>query len=118
MGMELIADLSELQQEDFDDPELSFLKRWQKQKLMKLAMGSMSHCLSGSETDLSGDETKSEGGDSESECPDKSDSEVVAMKHSGDPGDFQEHMRCFIEDFLGVDGNILIVGTKSSNNRR
>ena len=36
IGMELVEDLEMLQAEDLDDPEVSFLVRWHKEKSMKL----------------------------------------------------------------------------------
>jgi hypothetical protein len=50
MGIELVHHFGKLQAEDFDDSELSFLKRWQKQELIELVQGiaacSASLCLS------------------------------------------------------------------------
>ena len=50
MGIELVHHFGKLQAEDFDDPELSFLKRWKKQELIELVQGiaacSASLCLS------------------------------------------------------------------------
>jgi hypothetical protein len=37
MGIELVDHFGKMQAEDFDDPELSFLRRWQKQVLIELA---------------------------------------------------------------------------------
>ena len=100
MRLEFVQDFESLQKEDFDDPGLSFLKRWERSKLMRLAVEATAHVLSPDESTLSGADTASEGGDSESECDDNSHSEVVAIKHLGDLSNFQEHMRGFVHDFL------------------
>eukprot|EP00802_Teleaulax_amphioxeia_P010990 Tamp_11020.p1 GENE.Tamp_11020~~Tamp_11020.p1 ORF type:complete len:399 (+),score=82.99 Tamp_11020:275-1471(+) len=105
MGMELAEDLSELVKEDLDD--LTFLKRWQKQKLIKLAMNFTAHTLSVShssvdEGDLSGADTASEGNGNASDCELDFEEEVVAFRHPGQPEDFREHMQGFMEDFLDL----------------
>jgi hypothetical protein len=68
MGMSLIDQFKQLQAEDLDDPDLSFLKRWHKQDLMKLVQqitaASVSVRDSGlNDSDLSGADTASEGGE-------------------------------------------------------
>jgi len=37
MGMKLMADLARLREENLDDPEFSFLRRWHREKLMRLS---------------------------------------------------------------------------------
>ena len=64
----MVGDLGRLQEADLDDPDLSFLKRWQKEKLMELVKritaGSASLRDSNlNESDLSDADTASEGGD-------------------------------------------------------
>ena len=102
MGMELIADLEMLKEEDLDDPDFSFLRQWHRQNLMLLIQDSIARVLSIkdtlSESYLSGANTESDRGYS-SESGDEEDV-VVATKHPGTPEEFQEHMKGFISDFL------------------
>ena len=102
MGMELMADLARLREEDLDDPEFSFLRRWQREKLMELVRDSTAHALSVKDTPsdsyLSGADTESDRGYS-SESVDDEDV-LVAVKHPRNPEEFQEHMKGFISDFL------------------
>jgi hypothetical protein len=56
------------------------------------------------EGNLSGADTASEGNGntSESDCELDCEEEVVAVRHRGNPEDFQEHMQGFTEDFLDL----------------
>jgi len=107
MGMQWVRHFEKLQAEDLDDPDLSFLKRWQKQELIVLVQGitARSASLRDSGLDdsiLSGADTASEGGDTASERGDDEDSyfDATLAKHPGNPEDFQEHMKGFITDLL------------------
>jgi hypothetical protein len=67
MGMQWVRHFEKLQAEDLDDPDLSFLKRWQKQALIVLVQGitARSASLRDSGLDdsiLTGVDTASEGG--------------------------------------------------------
>ena len=78
MGLKLVRHFEKLQAEDLDDPDLSFLKRWQKQELIELVQGitAGSASLRGSDLNasdvLSGADTASEAGDTASETPGQS----------------------------------------------
>lgn len=98
MGMELVEDLSRLQEPDLNDADLSFLKRWQKQKLLELARDLAANALCLNESELSGADTS----DDEVSEPERSDHdlECIAIKHPGSPDDFQEHMGGFIRDLF------------------
>jgi hypothetical protein len=107
MGIELVHHFGKLQAEDLEDPDLSFMKRWQKQELMELVQGitAVSASLRDSSLDdsiRSGADTVSDGGDTTSESGDDADLSVdtVLAKHPGNPAGFQEHMSGFICDFL------------------
>jgi Leucine-rich repeat (LRR) protein len=107
LDMVLVKDLRFLKKEYLDDPDLYFLKRWQKEKLMELVQnitaGSASLRDSGlNDSDLSGNDTASEGGDTAAESDDKADGsfDAALAKHPGNPEDFQEHMKGFIQGFL------------------
>ena len=109
MGIELVHHFGKLQAEDFDDPELSFLKRWQKQELIELVQGITAGSASLRDSSLddnirSAADTASEGDDTASESADDADSSVDAVlaKHPGNPEDFQTHMKGFITDLLEV----------------
>ena len=104
MGMELVEDLMLLKQEDLDDPDFKFLRRWHKKRLLELARDCTAHALSLTalnDSDLSEADTASRGADTDSESGDDSYFEMVACKHEGDHEDFQRHMRAFIREFLG-----------------
>ena len=102
MGLESIADLGFLQEADLDDPEVSFLRRWQKQKLMELIRVSTARALSvkgiDDDSSLSGADTESDRGYS-TESGNEEDV-VVAAKHPGNPEEFQERMKGYVSDFL------------------
>jgi ankyrin repeat protein len=107
MGIELVHHFGKLQAEDLDDSDLSFLKRWQKQVLMELVQnitaGSASLRDSGlDDSFLSGADTASEASKTASELVDDEEFfyEAALAKHPGDPEDFREHMKGFIQGFL------------------
>jgi hypothetical protein len=82
----------------------SFLTRFHKQKLMKLALSktAASASLLDDDSARSTAATASEGGDTTSESGDDADLsfDTVLAKHPDDPARFQEHMSGFICDFL------------------
>jgi len=107
MGMELVLHFGKLQAEDLDDPDLSFLKRWQKQELMELVQGITTGSASLRDRGiddrvLSGANTASEVVETAPESGDDAESAVDAAvaKHPGNPEDFQEYMKGFIQDFV------------------
>ena len=67
MGMELVEDLGRLHAEDLEDSDMTFLRRWQKEKLMELVQniiaGSASMRESLDDSDLSDADTASVGGE-------------------------------------------------------
>ena len=105
MGMELVEHFGKLQIEDLDDPDLKFLKPWQKKTLVELVrdITARSASLRDSDlnaSDLSGADTASEGGDTASESGDDGAMfEAALAKHQGNSARFQEHMQGFIRDF-------------------
>jgi hypothetical protein len=111
MGLKLVRHFKKLQAEDLDDPDLSFLKRWQKQELIELVQGITARSASIRDSGLddsieaavlSCDDTASEGNSTASESGDDSDSsfEAALAKHPGNPEDFQKHMKRLMQDFL------------------
>ena len=107
MGMELVEDLRMLQTEDLDDPDLSFLKRWQKEKLLVLARNITARSASLrdsmlNDSGLSAADTASERSDTASEGGDDIDLtfDTVLIRHPDNPADFQEHMTGFVSGFL------------------
>ena len=103
-GMTLLEDFKSLRKEDFNETDLNFLKPWQKRKILRLAAGSTALAIS-SRDDYGSDSAHSEAStensvDGGSEAEDEPTHTVVAIKHPGDPEDFQGHMSGFIHDFL------------------
>lgn len=86
------------------------LQDWQQTRLseciqlVKVAVAGSLTLLNSdlNDSDISGADTASEGADVSSDSGDDMDFdyEAVAVKHPGNPKDFQEHMKSFIGDFL------------------
>jgi hypothetical protein len=110
IGVESVTALGMLVAEDLEDPDLSFLKPWQKRLLMRLAQDITAKAttaagdsgLDGSIDAVWGDGGDTAAGDTDSESGDDAGDifDTVVAKHPGNPKDFQEHMKGFITDLL------------------
>jgi hypothetical protein len=98
MYMSLVADLRYLQAEDLEDPDLSFLRRWQKQELMELVQSiTAAAARPGDRFDDNGAVWGSASGSG-----DDVDSrfDAALAKRRGNLEDFQEKTKTLIESFL------------------
>jgi hypothetical protein len=105
--MDTTEGLVYLEQSEIDHLDLQLWQRKQLSELVKLVKLAVAGAVSIKErdftdSDLSGADTSSEGGDAVSESEDDVDFgwESVAVKHPGNPEDFQKHMQGFIDTFI------------------
>lgn len=100
-------------QEDFRDPDLSFLKKWQIRELVSLAAEGIAFSVS-SRDSYDSDSAYSEGStvSADTSVDGGSDTEQektsIAAYNSRDPEDFQDHMQKFMHDFAWYMENDLV----------
>ena len=109
MRMSKVEDFMSLDVEDLEDPDLSFLKGWEKKKLIKLVAAGTAHSFSpgckdqsnvkvdpnattDSSTDFSGAET---------EDTDSDDDVALAVRNLGNLDDLVAHLKGFMGELIG-----------------
>jgi len=108
MRMSKVEDFMSLDADDWEDPDLSFPKGWEKKNLMRLVAAGIAHYFSsGSEYQSNvqavSDAATDSSTDRSSEDSDSDDDVALAVKNLGTLDDLVTHLKCFIGE-LTRDG--------------
>jgi len=105
MRMSEVGDFVRMDEEDWEDPDLLFLKRWEKKKLIRLAAARIAHCFSsGCEDQINVQVVPKASTDSStdlsSEDTDSDDDVAVAVRNLGNLDDLVTHLKLFIGELM------------------
>jgi len=107
MRMQKLIDFMNLEEEDWEEKDLSFLRNWEKKKLIRLVAGCTAHSLSGNEGQSDVpiiSETPTQRSTYTCEKKDSDNEVAVAVKNLGNLDDLVSHLRLFIGELMGGDG--------------
>jgi len=103
LRMELVEDLGSLVQEDLADPDLAFLKGWEKRKLLKLATEVIIQCASirqgSNSVSQASTPARSEPTSDEEAGLQKCATETVCLYNGGSSRDLVEHTATLLREF-------------------